>query len=1313
MSLRINTKGNKEMMTVNKKLQSKKRSSLRRASATVSIFALLYSPLGFAQKEKSWVDYGSDIMDSALMQMQQSMQQTMGSQQLAAQMSALQPQVIPSKYFPHCKISQARSSFPEGICQGNISSPQELMSIQSYKQIGQTYTSMYEQLLSPAQNSKFPVGLQCLEDAKQGMVTSLKDRLNSLQALMDKISKESQFFKEQNKKLLTDMEDVHKELFGGASGDIDARTKDFSEFFSPACQNIIGTDNLAKASKAGLNGIKVGLTATTKKAGDFQSNRANIETDLNKQIQKIKNQIQTQGIEQWRQDVASGDNSINGADLARMGVAKPVVGIISTEISRMNSKVNRIQKELRKIDPSYEIPPMDSNFSTDFAEFSNGAENFFKKKYINECVTMADKGVAISPERILSSLRIGGSGDRSIALNNYRTALSNILNSDSFIEDKMMRIKQLDQQYASSDVSISYKNSGAQTVVTTPYGLFQETVSQCETKFDQDDTFSPGQSGQVSQKKKIKRAKTYMNELKELEATFSAAIGNQIYDSIINCSGRSENTNTCSDSGVFEQGSDAFCVKHAASCSDKVKTCYAKATALVEDRKSKVKSMQATYNKNVTALVAREEAYLKQVKAQVLADADYLKKYFPGANFSYPEGLFIKMPETAESEFGVDLLGGGSLDFMKDLPNQIGKLKDTLEEQSGEITGVIDDYIGNQKQAMDTQKAKWEGLAQSCAGVENGYRQAVAQGNAEQQQAQQQKMGEVGEFCNRFGQLGNSNPAAGCGEGSNSAASLYEDMAGVSTHLSNDTELALSDYNNLCARSQSEREAGTEDDDNKFKPSSLAKLCRSGDSDDARSKMIKELMSNIPPELAKEKSNIKKYLEGNGKLSKKVTKSDFADTLKEYKKITDSDERPYKSKEEILKSLTQGKKTKGRQTDVDDAKEKLSKLEAKKDDSGEGESLALEKAKSELESAIEANGIAHSEKMSKETEKINTKITNAEAKVLKVEGNSSSRKPEILKLRSLRDAARTARDTLQSEAINAPNNQGVERDNLENSVSSAKRELEIQESKYFNSDEIVKAKKTLLTAEQALKTHDNTKEGSNKSLERRLKFAENKFEEIQDELQEAEQSDLSTSKQHRDDLAKANEGVASAKQELEALKTKKAPESSELKDARKKLAAAETGKGSTELDKKIAEARTELKTAEKELKSAKEDEPLDSDELSKHLVDVKKGDFCGAYINSVVVDAAKACMKSESSTCFQDEYDDRENKETKEFKRIDRAIASLSDVSLDGDWQRIGQKVADTQCQAANASQRGAESYFQQMQQLGGTDFSGQMGFGK
>lgn len=1095
-----------------------KKSLVRQFSATASICALIYSPLSFSANEPTWVDKGTQIMDAALQTMQQSMQQSMMTNQMAAQMSALQPQAIPAKYFPHCKISQARSAFPEDICSANIVDQNGLTQAMQYKNLARQYTSMYDQLLSPAQNSAYPVGLQCLEDAKKGMVTSLQDRLNSLEALRSQIEKESQLFRDENKKLLSEMEDANQELFGGGSGDIDAKTRDFADYFSPACQNIIGQDQLANGAKAGLNGLQKGLSKSNKDAANFVTNKSQIESDVNSQIQMIKNQIESQGIDQWRKDVAAGDQSINGADLARMGVATPMIGVISTEITRMNSKVDSIKSELAKIVPGYEIPTMDKNFRVDFANFTNDAENYFKKKYINECVTMADKGVAISPDQILSSLRVGGNGDRSVALTNYKTALQNILDSDAFIEDKMAQIQALDNRYSSSDISIQYKNSGSQTITTTPYGLFRETVTQCEQKYTQDDTFSTGNSGQVSQSTQVSRAKEYLNDLKELESTFAATIGNQIYDSVINCSGRTEKTDTCSAEGVFDQGSDAFCVKHATTCSGRVQSCYAEATTLVENKKSQIKSYQATYNKNVTALVARQEAYLAQVKSQVLADADYLKQYFPGANFNFPEELFIKMPENSESEFGVDLLGGGSLDFLANLPEQIGKLKDTLQQQSGEITSVINDYITAQQGAMDTQKAKWESLATNCSNAENGYRDFVNSQNMESQAMQQEKLGEVGDFCNKYEQLGNLNPAAGCDESDYSPKALYETMGGVTNYLSSETEYAIAEYTKLCARANNEREKGTEDDDDTPKnPSTLARVC--DENNNNVSGVIKDLtataMDALPADLEKHKSKLTKYIKtgDDSGLSKEVKKSDF------FKNVA----------------------------------KPLQKTVAKK------EFKTKDDYKAEL-----------------------TELINGKSKITDTEINNYASKLESANCDDLEKATDKA------------------------NCKSAK--------------ELVKTNK-----QQALK---DAADGISK-----------------------------------DGLAGISLGSLSAD----------------------KFKA--TGKANDVIASKLNQITSKLEKSD--------------------------NNFCAAHKNDAILAAVDDCKDSKERSCFTEKYEFNMNSMQYSTKSADRAIASITDSSLGAAWSKIGEITKNSQCQAADSSQRTPEGIFQQMQAIGGADFNGQLGFGK
>ena len=65
----------------------------------------------------------------------------------------------------------------------------------------------YEVTGNEASNSPVPVGLRCLEDKQKAMDSQLTEMQNSLKRLQDRLKQDSQIFRDNNKKILGDMDD--------------------------------------------------------------------------------------------------------------------------------------------------------------------------------------------------------------------------------------------------------------------------------------------------------------------------------------------------------------------------------------------------------------------------------------------------------------------------------------------------------------------------------------------------------------------------------------------------------------------------------------------------------------------------------------------------------------------------------------------------------------------------------------------------------------------------------------------------------------------------------------------------------------------------------------------------------------------------------------------------------------------------------------------------------------------------------------------------------------------------------------------------
>lgn len=804
-------------------------------------------------------------------------------------------EIIPSQYFPGCPIFRAQSAFPNGACE-NIKDPQTYAQGDSCRAKAIQYVQTLDNLLSEAQNvtpagytpvgtrSQAPQivsnvkGVQCLEQSRTNVMTSIEDRLNNLKALANRIKKETQMFKEQNKAMLDEMSNIAQELYGSKAGDgkvgVDERTsnkeeRDFSKFFGASCRNIIGSGKLMNASQ-GLVGIQDGMKEVNSKALDYDYNKASYQNQLNDKIAEIQAEISKRGIGPWISEAIKENSSATSGFMSVDLKAAKEISNFMTDYTRVKGEVTEVLGNDNDIFKLPDVGSLSSTFTADMQEFRTGAKVFFKKKFINQCVTMADKGVGLEINQILKALEYPATSGFGDALPKYKLALQNILQADIYMDEKLLRIKALDQQFGGT-VVVNYQDSNAGYVKEPPYALFQKTVAACEAKYDEDDTFSTSGSQGVgsaakSMAKKIEIAERKIKELENMSRTFIPTIMQKMQDQLANCSGSDYKAETCKEDGAaFNPQTQNFCLAHANKCFSQTQSCVTQADKLITERKTNLQSKAKVYNTNVANLIARQEKILTQIRDQVLADAEYLKKYFPGSTWQFPKDLFIKMPEEMMVDsFGVKIRGGNDFDlkYMDALPQQIEEtLVKTLEEQREKVDQQVQDYIAKQKEAMEENKNKWEELRATCESNQKAFEQQYAQQQQQMAQKAQEANQQKQEHCSKVDKILSSNPLGLCGK----PGDLFEDSSRVAASLDSETADLVNQANALCDQAQSEGIVGTEKDDgdsektDSSKKNTIATYCKMYPKD-TRKKIIERFTKTLPES---QRSKVKKYLESS------------------------------------------------------------------------------------------------------------------------------------------------------------------------------------------------------------------------------------------------------------------------------------------------------------------------------------------------------------------------------------------------------------------------------------------------------------------
>lgn len=841
-----NPKNGKEKMRTTKRLKA--------LLIHLLSISMVISPMPLMAEEKTivnnseWVGEIGNVLNQVGGAIMQSKQQEFQMRQQAAMMRNAKPQLVPAKFFPQCRIAPAGASVPQA-CQPN-KPPQQLVSeARSMKRVAQQQMDFYEQLLDEAQNSPLPSGIACLKQAKDGVGTSIKDRMNGLERMKQQIAKANQLFEEQNKALLEDIKRNGNELLGigrGRKVDLNQESADYNSLVTPECRDIIvagfggNSDFNDIMAKSGLKGIRNGnLSKLNVSSSQFTANKASYERDLNQKVQQIKSDIQKYGVDSFLEMNQGGltferngqqkFGSLNAAysDFARVKneEVKNIRQSIAAEIGGANLDINR-------------LTTMTRNFKADFGEFVSQAEQQLKRQEISRCVSGP---IGLSTDQILGSLRYESTSMTGDTITNYTSALQVILdNPDSSPLEKQNQIKNLDGRFKGR-IRIVYNDEDSVQRNESPYQMFQKIVQKCEVAYEQETDANAGRSI----KKRVARAKKYMQDLQKVERTFASDLTNQLIDEVVNCSGRDLKAGQCGPD-TLSPGNSQFCLSQASDCAAQANACYNKIEGEVKIRQGRMNTLATQYNNNMAALITQQEAILNNVKAQVTRDAEFFKSFFPGATYDVPEDLFVEMPQLADFQgLGVELRGGGDLEVMKALPGKIDKLKEQLAMQweggSGNkgIANVIDEYIELQRSAMIKNAEKWNSLLDACVAAEGSALKSIAQANQKAKEAYGERANTVNNFCQRFEDL-RSNPMAGCNDDYD-VGGLYEDGMKVSAHINDDALRYVGTYRGLCAQSQNEKDKNSDDDADTSGKTYIQELCEEGDSESALAEVRDEL----------------------------------------------------------------------------------------------------------------------------------------------------------------------------------------------------------------------------------------------------------------------------------------------------------------------------------------------------------------------------------------------------------------------------------------------------------------------------------------
>lgn len=748
-----------------------------------------------------------DVVNQGAQTYLQAKQQSFAALQQASLFQQLAPTTEFDMYFG-CPIPSSESAFVQNACENDITNDGELSTYMALQSIADGYDDYYTKLSNPAQNTRTPLGLQCIETAKQKVLDGMTKKLNDLIELRAQLEKSQQQFRDDQQQLLEDMDGLNNQLKGQPSEKAGENTTTFRDEMGDDCSNILGNvginiDEAHKKRSGGLIGMLSKMQKPNLDAANYARDAGDIEGEINSVIESIKNDIARDGIDNWG---GGGDQTTSGAYYNNLFRGKSkfqaaVLGSVANQKKIFDSKVKQLRAEIKRADPSFSLPGLDKNFSVDMDDFIAGADAHYKRKFVNDCMT-GGEGLGLSGNAILQSLYQPTSKSKETkTLRDYRRALQGIMNSDMSYEQKEIEIQALDQTYKGA-IKMRFEDTQSRTQENvTAYDYFNQYRKDCETRYNEDDTHEPGAGGigNRSAATKTKRAVAALRKLKNEISSYSERIAADISNQLNSCNGAELKSNKCGPDTINVSGAD-FCIPHANQCAAKIKACFKKVSDAVDFRKGQLNDKANSYNDRVENFVANQEQILQQIRGIVKTQETFISGFFESEAPLDAEKLFIGMPEFGDDiqGYGVRLRGKGQLDFMQELDKKLELVQGQIANQKGKLDTKLTEHMGNVQDQLMANQTRWKNLKTDCKTKEESYRAANDQNNAAIAKQNQEIDQNVGNFCRRFDSLSQVNPGPGC-DGSNSPEKLFEEMNDVAGHINPRVSQYISAYRNVCS----------------------------------------------------------------------------------------------------------------------------------------------------------------------------------------------------------------------------------------------------------------------------------------------------------------------------------------------------------------------------------------------------------------------------------------------------------------------------------------------------------------------------------
>ncbi len=789
-----------------------------------------------------------------------------------AQSKTAYPNVFPAF---GCQIAPEAILAPNGSCsvQGQLRIPEQALAL------GNNVLNMYVEV-----GKNKHKGAQCLEDGLKSIedtylaaTAKYAQMIAAYEANLKKVT-------DAQKKNLINIKELNALLNGGGDSiSQDFKNTDFNKLMPASCVEAYNVNKII--GSAGLVGLKDKMSEDDRKAKNFRGNAAiSIRNQIEADKRKIAQRLSSGGYDQaLREDLFKGSKFSNLFSKARTFAAQ-----------NTTSKLQKVKKMLTALGVSdADLPAFDDpSFMIKVDRLASKSEDSFREKFILDCMTGSNAAAYSttlqSSLKSFNHVKLGSNGD---VLDNFQRAAGQAFNSPTSITSLDRTVNSI----ADDNIRMTVTNSSGKSVSKTVSAYYSDLKNECTAIFNGDLKPAGDVAKLETYRSEAKALKKEASELQDLAKRTIASDGQgsimaEIDELIYNCDGQSVELNKCESGGVYDTGSESFCVTQAAACSENLATCSEFTANMVTAKTNELKQKSDLYNAEMQKAEDAAKAMIAQVQMDMTAVANGLyKKMFPNLTSSQVTALgvppmtglqfdkTINMDQPADENLAKGLLlKKDPAAFMADMMNAVNgnveNFKGNLDAWFGKQKEYLQQKIAEQNNAEETEIAKWQKFVTDCNSAIAEAKKAKAEARKVASEQAMENRNEQYAFCQKLRGLQEQGPGPGC-DGENSAEKLYGDAVEIASVLraqsrgpasfggGSNTYIydQINDYANLCASANQEGTLSN-DMDEEDKTRLFKNTCASSGSTKG---LLTKLRTNILDAISdtKIKEKVKKYLE--------------------------------------------------------------------------------------------------------------------------------------------------------------------------------------------------------------------------------------------------------------------------------------------------------------------------------------------------------------------------------------------------------------------------------------------------------------------